>query len=199
MFRRPRPNAKETTKPPTGWVFRFALPIFAAMAISTLLSGCTSKQNHEAAAQPTPQTIPYPPRPTTPPPPIHLFHQTENSITLTTTPDATDLQIEAILYQLRDAAHNHTFDALHIPQKLVDARSPNLWFHLYRGPKCASEKYAPGAPPCGPSYHAAGDYTLGSLHDPNWDTAVLLTPSATDSPRETNLWPPGSPYTAPSH
>jgi hypothetical protein len=137
----------------------------------------------------------YPPRPTLPPPPIHLFHQTDNSITLTTTPDATDTQIIAILYQLRDAAHNHTFDALHIPQKLVDARSPNLWFHLYRGPKCASEKYAPGAPPCGPSYHAAGDYTLGSLHDPNWDSAVLLTPSTTDDPHETQLWPTGSPYT----
>jgi hypothetical protein len=157
--------------------------------------GCTSTPKPTPSPTRTATTTPYPPRPTAPPPPIHLFHQTENSITLTTTPDATDQQIIAILYQLRDAAHNHTFDTLHIPQKLVDARSPNLWFHLYRGPKCASEKYAPGTPPCGPSYHAAGDYTLGSLHDPNWDSAVLLTPSTTDDPHETQLWPTGSPYT----
>jgi hypothetical protein len=153
---------------------------------------CTLVARAKAAA--TPQ---YPPRPTTPPPPIHLFHQTDNSITLTTIPNATDDQITALLFQLRDAAHNQTFDALHIPQKLVDARDPMIWFHLYRGPKCAAEKYAPGAPPCGPSYHAAGDYTLGSISNPNWDSAVLLTPSTTDQPHETQLWPPGSPYTPP--
>jgi hypothetical protein len=168
--------------------------ITLALITSFLDLGCKSAPPPPLAAT-TKSTLIYPPRPTTQPPPIHLFHQTENSITLTTTPDASNDQIEAILYQLRDAAHNHTFDTLHIPQKLVDARSPNLWFHLYRGPKCASEKYAPGTPPCGPSYHAAGDYTLGSLHDPNWDSAVLLTPSTTDDPHETQLWPTGSPYT----
>jgi hypothetical protein len=175
-------------------VHRLRQQITKLLAIALMtMTGCRTTSPPSATGTAI-KTTQYPPRPTTPPPPIHLFHQTENSITLTTTPDATDPQIIAILYQLRDAAHNHTFDALHIPQKLADARSPNLWFHLYRGPKCASEKYASGAPPCGPSYHAAGDYTLGSLHDPNWDSAVLLTPSTTDDPHETELWPPGSPY-----
>jgi hypothetical protein len=177
-----------------------SLRLTAAFTAACLF-GCSSKPVQNTSAISTagkPAAQPYPTRPITPPPPIKLFHQTDNSITLTTIPTATDQQIEAILWQLRDAAHNHTFDALHIPQKFVDARSPNIWFHLYRGPKCAAEKYAPGAPPCGPSYHAAGDYTLGSLHDPNWDSGVLLTPSTTDDPHETNLWPPGSPYIAPN-
>jgi hypothetical protein len=173
------------------------LLMLAGIAILNLLTGCKSVPAPATLARDT--HLPQPPtRPTTPPPPIKLFHQTANSITLTTIPTATDDQISAILWQLRDAAHNHTFDALHIPQKFVDARSPNIWFHLYRGTKCASEKYAPGAPPCGPSYHAAGDYTLGSLHNPNWDSGALITPSTTDDPHETNLWPPGSPYQAPS-
>jgi hypothetical protein len=183
-------------------IFNNSLP-FAALALTaaTFLLGCgpqplSAKELSDCASK---LKIQQPPtRPTTPPPPFKLFHQTDNSITLTTAPTATDQQITAILWQLRDAAHNHTFDTLHISQKFVDARSPNLWFHLYRGPKCAAEKYAPGAPPCGPSYHAAGDYTLGSLHDPNWDSGVLLTPSTTDDPHETYLWPPGSPYIAPT-
>jgi hypothetical protein len=45
------------------------------------------------------------------------------------------------------------------PRKQVDADGSTVWFHIYRGPKCAPEKYAPGEPPCGASYHAAGDYT----------------------------------------
>ena len=176
---------------------RDAIIIAVTFATATLL-GCTSKPAQIMptiiASQPSSPT-----RPTTPPPPFKLFHQSPNTITLTTTPDASDQQIEAILFQLRDAAQTHTFDALHIPQKLVDAREPMIWFHLYRGPKCAAEKYAPGAPPCGPSYHAAGDYTLGGSKNPNWDSGVLLTPSTTDQPHETQLWPPGSPYTPPAN
>jgi hypothetical protein len=160
-----------------------------ALLCAATLTGCTS------TPPPTTTTTPYPPRPTTPPPPFHLFHQSPDTLTLTTSPTATDSEIEAILYQLRDAAHNHTFDTLHLPQKLIDARAPMMWFHLYRGTQCAAEKYAPGAPPCGPSYHAAGDYTLGGTHNPNWDSGVLLTPSSTDELHQTQLWLPGSPYT----
>ena len=169
----------------------------ATLATATIL-GCTSTPVHNISAIITPQTQ-TPARPTTPPPPFKLFHQSPNTITLVTTETASNDQIEAILFQLRDAAQTHTFDRLHIPQKLVDAREPMIWFHLYRGPKCAAEKYAPGAPPCGPSYHAAGDYTLGGSKNPNWDSGVLLTPSTTDQPHETQLWPPGSPYTPPAN
>jgi hypothetical protein len=171
-------------------------PTIAALtlAAAATLLGCTSTLVHTTTTI-QPQS---PTRPTTPPPPFKLFHQSPNTITFVTTPTATDDQISAILFQLRDAAQTHTFDRLHIPQKLVDARDPMIWFHLYRGPKCAPEKYAPGPPPCGPSYHAAGDYTLGSSKNPNWDSGVLLTPSATADPHETQLWPPGSTYQPPS-
>ena len=128
----------------------------------------------------------YPQRPTVAPPTFKVFHTTDNSITLVTDANATDDQIAAILWQLHDAAHNHTFDALHIPQQFVDARDPMIWFHIYRGPKCASEKYTTGALPCGASYHAAGDYTLGSFSNKNRDDAVLL--HADD--KQTELWNP---------
>jgi hypothetical protein len=134
-----------------------------------------------------------PPRPTTPPPPFKLFHQSPNTITLVTTETASNDQIEAILYQLRDAARTHTFDTLHIPQKLVDARDPMIWFHLYRGPKCASEKYTTGKLPCGPSYHAAGDFTFGGFTDHDHTTGVLLHGDG----QPTQLWNPDPPKPTP--
>jgi len=73
------------------------------------------------------------------------------------------------------AANTHTFGSIHLPQDVIDARSPIIWFHIYRGPKCASEKYA-GKLPCGPSYRASGEFTLGSFHDP---TAPPASPTST--------------------
>jgi hypothetical protein len=166
-----------------------SLPLSALTAFATLLLGCNSTPVHTTSTITT-ATQPQTPRPTTPPPPFKLFHQTTNSFTLVTTPTATDAQISAIVWQLRDAAHTHTFDKLNIPQKLVDARDPMVWFHIYRGPKCAAEKYAEGPPPCGASYHAAGDYTFGGGANHDWDDGVLLH----DENHETQLWPPGTPY-----
>jgi hypothetical protein len=123
-------------------------------------------------------------RPDVAPPPIKLFHKTADSLTLVTNPDASDAQIKAILFELHDAARAHTFDKLGIPQKFIDARDPIVWFHIYRGPKCASEKYTTGKLPCGASYHAAGDYTLGGFTDHNHDDGVLLH----DENHETHLW-----------
>ena len=167
---------------------------FAFLAFALVL-GC------ESPPRPTPKpittaqtTTAYPPRPTTPPPPFHLFHATNDSFTLVTLPTATDDQISAILYQLRDAAHTHTFDRLGIPQKLVDARDPMVWFHLYRGPKCAPEKYTDAKLPCGPSYHAAGDYTFGGGAHHDWDSGVLLQPTETNENHQTQLWNPNTPY-----
>ena len=158
-----------------------------AVAASLLLTGCKS------ASAPTPQpSTPivekstYPPRPTTPPPPFKLFHTTDNSITLVTDANATDDQIAAIIWQLHDAARTHSFDKLNIPQQLVDKRDPMIWFHIYRGPKCASEKYTTGTLPCGPSYHAAGDYTLGSFSNKDRDDGVILH----DENHQTELWNP---------
>jgi hypothetical protein len=164
-----------------------SLYTLAALSLTMLTLctiGCTSTPKPTPSQPRTATTTTYPPRPTTPPPPFRLFHQTDNSLTLVTSPTASDQQIAAILYQLRDAAQSHTFDALHLPQKLIDARTPYIWFHLYRGPKCASEKYAAGQPPCGPSYHAAGDFTLGSFKNPNHTDAALFH----DETHQTNLF-----------
>ena len=124
------------------------------------------------------------PRPSVAPSSFKLFHQTENSLTLVTEENATDDQISAILWQLRDAAKAHSFDAIHLPQNFIDKRDPIVWFHVYRGSKCASEKYGNGKYPCGPSYHAAGDYTLGSFSDHNHDDAVLYQSNG----KEQHLW-----------
>jgi len=66
--------------------------------------------------------------------------------------------------------------------------------HVYRGAKCASEKYTKGPYPCGASYHGAGDYTLGDYKNPQWEDAVLLHPDGS----ETHLWDPDAPQTHPA-
>jgi hypothetical protein len=161
-----------------------------AISLATLL-GC--KPTPPPTPTPKTQQAPAPIRPTTAPPAFKLFHQTKDSFTLVTTPTATDDQISAIVWQLRDAAHTRTFDTLHIPQKVVDARDPMVWFHIYRGPKCAAEKYTTGKLPCGASYNAAGDYTFGGGTNNQWDDGVLLH----DENHQTELWNPNAPYVAP--
>jgi hypothetical protein len=164
------------------------------LLLPLLLLGCKSEQ-----LPPTTMTVTlhapastYPARPTTPPAPFKLFHHANNSFTLVVNEKANDDAIAALVWQLRDAARTHTFDALHIPQKQVDADGPNVWFHIYRGTKCAPEKYAPGNPPCGGSYHAAGDYSLDTHTRPPWDKGVLLH----DPDHLILLWDPDALYTA---
>ncbi len=162
----------------------FCATAIAALSPLAILLACKSTPPPTSI---TPATTHYPARPTIPPPPFKLFHQSPDTLTLVTIDTATNDQIAALIYQLRDAAQTHTFDTLHIPQKLVDARDPILWFHIYRGPKCASEKYAAKLP-CGPSYHAAGEFTLGSFHDPNRTDGTLNI----DENHQTELWNPDS-------
>ena len=135
----------------------------------------------------------FPARPSVAPPAFKVFHQTDNSITLVTKGDASDDEVAAIVWELRDAARAHSFDKLGISQKFVDARNPMVWIHIYRGAKCASEKYTTGKLPCGAAYHAAGDYTLGGFHDKDHDDGVLLK----DENHEVHLWNPNAPQ--PSH
>jgi hypothetical protein len=147
--------------------------IALALAAPLLLGGCKS-------VAPLPPVKPavalpgYPPRPATPPPAFKVFHHDATSITLVTGENASDAEIESLIWELRDAAQNHSFDKLNIPQKLVDARDPILWFHIYRGSKCADEKYTTGKLPCGASYHAAGDFTYGSFANRDRTSGVLL-------------------------
>jgi hypothetical protein len=164
--------------------------LLAATALAAAIFGCHSAPAPAPApVQPTIQATTYPARPTVAPPPFRVFHTTDNSITLVTADNASDEQIEAILWQLHDAARTHTFAALHIPQQLVDARDPIVWFHLYRGPKCADEKYTNGKLPCGSSYHVAGDYTLGSFSNKDRDDGLLLH----GEDHQTELWNPDAP------
>ena len=175
--------------------FKFSSPtLLFSVVLGMLPLGCNSTAAPKPST-PAADTTQYPPRPTVPPPSFKLFHQTpEGSFTLVTAPTATDDQIAALIYQLRDAAHTRTFDRLNIPQAKVDARDPMVWFHIYKGPKCAPEKYADGKLPCGDHYNASGDYTFGGGPNHQWDDGVLLHPTPSGQPTETQLWNPNAPY-----
>jgi hypothetical protein len=158
----------------------------ATVAVACSVAGCKSAP----APSPTPAqpaaAMQYPTRPTVPPPPFQIFHHDASSITLITKESATDAEIESLIWELRDTAHAHTFDKLKIDQKWVDSRDPMMWFHIYRGSKCASEKYASGTLPCGGSYHAAGEYTLGGFTNRDHDDGLLRQ----GEDRQTQLWNP---------
>jgi len=164
------------------------LLIVAAIAVALSAAGCKSAPAPSAAPV-QPATVQYPARTSVAAPEFKVFHHDASSITLVTRETATDAEIESLIWELHDAAHAHAFDKLKIEQKWVDARDPIMWFHIYRGSKCASEKYASGTPPCGGSYHAAGDYTLGGFTNRDRDDGVLLESDG----RSTPLWNPDAP------
>lgn len=166
-------------------------------SLFTVLIGCKSSPAPAppAQTQSAAPAITYPARPTTTPAPFKVFHHYDSSYTLTVPDKATDDQLAALLWQLRDAARAHNLDALHVPgltQKDVDAGGDNVWFHIYRGSKCASEKYTEAKLPCGASYHASADFTFSKINNQPWDKGVLL-----HDEKETQLWNPDTPYSAP--
>jgi hypothetical protein len=168
-----------------------ALPLSSSLLLSLslatiTLAGCKSAPSASASKTSTSGTTHYPSRPEGKPLAFHVFHQSDNTLTLVTLPKASDKQIAVIIWQLRDAANSHTLDSLHLPQAFIDKRDPIVWFHIYRGERCASEKYTPTKLPCGASYHAAGEFTLGSFRDPNRTDGELLT----DPDHPTALWNP---------
>jgi hypothetical protein len=158
--------------------------LIAFAAAASMIAGCKSAPAPSAApVQPAAAPL-YPVRPSVAAPAFKVFHHDASSVTLVTKEDATDAEIESLIWELHDAARSHSFEKLKIDQKWVDARDPMMWFHIYRGSKCASEKYASGEPPCGGSYHAAGDYTLGGFTNRDHDDGVLLQ----GNDRQTELW-----------
>ena len=169
---------------------------FTVLAALLLLLGCHTAPSPKPLSNPDvmPSAPLYPPRPTVPPPPFKVFHQDASTFTLVTTDDASNDQIVALIWQLRDAAQTHTFDHLHISQKAVDNRKPIAWFHIYRGSKCAAEKYTSAALPCGASYHAAGEFTFGGYKSHNAQDGLLLH----DENHQTELWNPNQPSTPPT-
>lgn len=144
-------------------------------------TGCKS-------SKPAPTTIaaasPYPPRPTTASADFTVFHQDNNTYILVTKPTTTDRELGALIWQLRDAAQAHTFDALHLSQQFIDARHPKIFFHLYRGAKCASETYGKLPYPCGASYHGSGDFSVGGFSNPSATDGSLVAPDGA----VTHLW-----------
>jgi len=163
------------------------LIMFAAAA--SIIAGCKSAPAPSAAPVHQLEAPLYPVRPSIAVPEFKVFHHDASSITLVTKENATDAEIESLIWELHDAERAHSFGKLKIDQKWVDARDPMMWIHIYRGSKCASEKYASGTPPCGGSYHAAGDYTVGGFTNRDRDDGVLL--QAED--RQTQLWNPDAP------
>jgi hypothetical protein len=166
----------------------------AACLLLVSLAGCKSSAPPQSATQATAQrdATTYPPRPTATAPAFKVFHQDNDTYTLVTKADATDDEISALMWQFRDATRSHDFDALHLSQKFIDARKPTVWLHVYRGPKCASEKYTKGPLPCEAAYHGAGDFTLGDYKNPAWNMGVLRHTDGT----ETQLWNADAPDVA---
>lgn len=132
-------------------------------------------------------------RPSVAPPPFKVAHQSALSASLVVKEDANDDEVAAVLWELRDAAHAHALDKMKISQKAVDARDPNVAFYVYRGAKCANEKYIEGKPPCGPSDHSAGSYTFGSYKKKDWDSGQIITADG----KAKQLWDPNTEYVAP--
>jgi len=166
------------------------------LALPLVLAGCKSSPPPATPSAASPAPAPaatYPARPTPAPAAFKIFHHGNSSFTLTVPEKATDDQLSSLVWQLRDAARARSFDSIHIPQKQVDADGKTVWFHIYRGTKCAPEKYAPGNPPCGGSYHAAADYTFGTHSTPPWDKGVIM--HGADDPHPTALWDSEAPYT----
>ena len=180
----------------TSLVPNAAHSFFAASLLLTL-SGChnpapVAEAGGATAASAQLQEPTYPPRPNVIPPAFKVFHQDNDTYTLVTSAGASDDEISALMWQFRDAARSHGFDSLHLSQKFIDARKPTVWFHVYRGAKCASEKYTKGPLPCEAAYYGAGDYTLGDYKYPAWNMGVLRHANGS----ETQLWNADTPAAA---
>lgn len=171
---------------------RVDLRLIVCLAVA-LIAGCNATpppSQPKIAETAAAETYHFAPRPTVAPPAVKVFHQDDDTYTLVTKPDATDDEISAIIWQFRDVAHNKAFDKLHLSEKWVDKRKPTVWFHVYRGAKCAGEKFVSHGYPCGAKYNGAGDYTLGDYTNALWDDGVLHHADGT----ETKLWNPDAPY-----
>jgi hypothetical protein len=156
------------------------------------MAGCKQQQPAKPVAEATPMPT-APARPMVAAPAFKVFHQDGPSVILVTTENAPDRQIAAIVWALHDAERAHGFAKYGVDQAAIDKRDPNATFNIYRGTKCAKERYAEGAPPCGASYHAAGSYTVGSYRDRDWDDGELVTADGKMTPLWDNTPPAKNP------
>lgn len=125
-------------------------------------------------------------------PAFNVFHQQATIITLVVSQQTTDLQVESLIWLLRDYAHSRSLDSLKISQELVDRRDPIVWFQIYRGTRCADEHYGKGKLPCGSAEHEAGWYMYGNFASRDGDAAVVY--HGRNETEGEALWQVNTPY-----
>ena len=103
--------AQHGNKPATPVPTRASYRTGVALALTLSLVGCNSTPAPTTTPAVKPAPAPaatYPPRPTATPAAFKVFHYYNNSFTLTTPDKATDDEIAALVWQLRDATRTHT-------------------------------------------------------------------------------------------
>lgn len=161
------------------------------LGIALGLAGCNSAPAPvPPTKEPVKPVVTYPARPSVAPAAFTVLHfnPDTSTFTLIAKEDATDDELIATVWQLRDAARSGSLETL----KIKTPAGNDLRTSIYRGKKCATEKYAPGAPPCGGSYHGAADYTMSKLPGKVWDKGLLHRADGKDI----ELWDTDAPYTA---
>ena len=108
-----------------------------------------------------PVSIHLPPRPTAITTALRRLPTTDNSITLVTGSPMppTTRSLPSLVSPRRRVAQTTPSSALHISQQLVDKRDLMIWFHIYRGPKCAAKSTPPANSPAAPATTPPADYT----------------------------------------
>lgn len=125
-------------------------------------------------------------------PAFEVFHQQATIVTLVVPQQTSDLQVENLIWLLRDSSHSKSLNSLGISQTLVDDRNPLVSFQIYRGVRCADEHYGKGPLPCGPAEHEAGWYMYGNFSEHDGDSAVVYH-GAKETKGEA-LWEVNTPY-----
>ncbi len=138
-------------------------PQSSAFTAALLLAGCKSTP---PAPNRTPCAAsgPLPGSPDRSPPSFKVFHHDASSITLVTKGRRNRCRDRSPhLAASRRRAHAHLRHAQDQPEA-GRRRDHKIWFHIYRGSKCASEKYADGPPPCGAQLSCGRRLYLRQLH-----------------------------------
>lgn len=129
-------------------------------------------------------------------PPSKLFLQKIDMPTVVVVAETTpNEQMKALLWYLRTKIRTNAFKDLGLKPTDTFYGAPGYTsgiVDIYRGSKCASEKYTPqGHPdPCGPSIHKSASYHWGDGNDPHADGAYLVAETGAVTPvfESTDHW-----------
>ena len=106
-------------------------------------------------------------------PAFTVTHHEDGLATLVVSKKSSDAELERLIWDLRLAFRDRTFNTKGISQTLVDERSPAMSFQIYRGPRCSEENRSKGARTCGSHMHDAATYLLGSFASRDSESATL--------------------------